>query len=110
MTKPLVKPMTKRISQNTAIPERTPCEWATHVAQLEQQGQILTAKVEWYESRRRLAAQRRFAASQERSDVQQLELFNEAETETTPALEPATETIERKKSRVNGTRNTRICR
>ena len=62
----------------TAIPERTPREWATQVAQLEQQVQILTAKVEWFESQLRLAAQRRFAASQERSDVQQLTLFNEA--------------------------------
>ncbi len=35
----------------TAIPERTPREWATQVAQLEQQVQILQAKVEWYESR-----------------------------------------------------------
>jgi hypothetical protein len=68
--------------------------------------QILQAKVEWFESPRRLAAQRRFAASQERSDVQQLQLFNEAEAEAAPALEPATETItyERKK-KVPGQRN-----
>ena len=71
--------------------------------------QILTAKVEWFESQLRLAAQRRFAASQERSDVQQLELFNEAEAEATPALEPATETItyERKK-KVPGQRDAQL--
>ena len=93
----------------TAIPERTPREWATQVAQLEQQVQILTAKVEWFESQLRLAAQRRFAASQERSDVQQLTLFNEAEAEATPALEPATETItyERKK-KVPGQRDAQL--
>lgn len=90
----------------TAIPERSPREWAAQVAHLEEQIQILTAKVEWYESPLRLAAQRRFAASTERSDVRPLPLFNEAEADTTPALAPPIETItyERKKKTV-GQRN-----
>lgn len=77
----------------TAIPERSPRDWATQVARLEQEVQMLTTKVEWYESQLRLAAQRRFGASEERSDARQLALFNEAEAEATPALAPATETI-----------------
>ena len=77
----------------TGIPDRSPKDWATHVARLEQEVQLLTAKVEWYESHLRLAAQRRFGASQERSDARQLELFNEPEVEATPALAPVTETI-----------------
>jgi hypothetical protein len=67
---------------------------------------ILQVKVEGFESLWRLEAPRRFAASPERSDVQQLQLFNEAEAEAAPALAPATETItvERKK-KVPGQRN-----
>lgn len=83
----------------TGTPERSPQDWATLVARQEQHIAMLTAKVEWYEGQLRLAAQRRFGASQERSDARQLALFNEAEATATPALAPATETItyERKK-------------
>jgi transposase len=81
------------------LPDRSPQDWATHVARLEQEVQMLTAKVAWYEGQLRRAAQRQFGASSERSDARQLALFNEAEATATPALAPATETItyERKK-------------
>ena len=70
----------------TGTAERSPQDWATLVARQEQHIAMLTAKVEWYEGQLRLAAQRRFGASQERSDARQLALFNEAEATATPAL------------------------
>ncbi len=63
---------------------------------LEQQNAELTAKVKWFEEQFRLSQQRRFGSSSERtvSDAEQLELFNEAESEAKPELEePTVETI-----------------
>lgn len=63
--------------------------------------------MEWYEAQFRLARQRQYGASRERSDTRQLELFNEAKQEAASALEaPAVETItyDRKKKTV-GQRN-----
>ena len=77
----------------TISPDWTPRQWATHVTHLEEQVQVLTKKLEWYEAHFRQAAHRKFGASSERSDVEQLALFNEAEATATPALAPATETI-----------------
>ncbi|WP_053958276.1 IS66 family transposase [Sulfobacillus thermosulfidooxidans] len=93
----------------TAIPERSSREWATQVAHLEQQIPVRTAKVEWYESQLRLAVQRRFAASAERSDVQPWQLFNEAEAEATQPIGPATETLtDERKKRMAGQRDAQL--
>ena len=68
--------------------------------QLQQKNAELTAKVKWYEEQFRLSQQRKFGASSEKSDTEQLSLFNEAEAEAQPlAAEPTLEkiTYERRK-------------
>ncbi|OMF86083.1 hypothetical protein BK147_30965 [Paenibacillus sp. FSL R7-0337] len=62
----------------------------------EQENAELTAKLQWYEEQFRLAQQKRFGTSSEKTHPDQLEmnLFNEAEVLATPASEePQTETI-----------------
>ncbi|MED4568071.1 IS66 family transposase [Brevibacillus agri] len=71
--------------------------------ELEQQNAELMAKLKWYEEQFRLAQQKRFGASSEKTHPDQLELnlFNEAEVLATPAAqEPDVETVtySRKKS------------
>jgi len=70
-----------------------PRDWAQDVARLEQQVIALTAQVEWYQAHFRLQAHRQFGATQERSDILQLQLFNEAEATAPSPLVSATETI-----------------
>ncbi|MGG1870348.1 IS66 family transposase zinc-finger binding domain-containing protein, partial [Brevibacillus agri] len=70
---------------------------------MEQQNAELMAKLKWYEEQFRLAQQKRFGASSEKTHPDQLELnlFNEAEVLATPAAqEPDVETVtySRKKS------------
>lgn len=61
---------------------------------LEQQVAELTAKVNWYEEQIRLSRQKQFGSSSEKTNPDQLELFNEAEVLTKPNLpEPTLETI-----------------
>ncbi|OMF38458.1 hypothetical protein BK133_02770 [Paenibacillus sp. FSL H8-0548] len=73
------------------------------VEQLEQQVAELTAKLHWYEEQFRLAQQKRFGASSEKTHPDQLEmnLFNEAEVlARSTSEEPDMETViySRKKS------------
>lgn len=61
---------------------------------LEQQIAELNAKVKWFEEQFRLSRQKQFGASSEKTDTEQLNLFNEAEDTANPRLEEATlETI-----------------
>ncbi|WP_209440931.1 IS66 family transposase zinc-finger binding domain-containing protein, partial [Paenibacillus maysiensis] len=55
-------------------------------AKLEQQNAELSAKLKWYEEQFRLAQQKRFGASSEKTnpDQMELDLFNEAEVLATP--------------------------
>jgi len=81
---------TAKKSTNTINELQERCE------KLEQQNAELTAKVKWFEEQFRLSQQRRFGSSSERtvSDAEQLQLFNEAESEAKPELEePTVETI-----------------
>lgn len=48
-------------------------------ALLEQTNEELTAKLNWYEEQFRLSQQKRFGASSEQTDSNQLSIFNEAE-------------------------------
>ena len=71
-------------------------------ALLEQTNEELTAKLNWYEEQFRLSQQKRFGASSEQTDSNQLSIFNEAEKESRPAKEePTIEeiTYKRKKSK-----------
>jgi transposase len=78
-----------------------------HNAQLEQQNTKqahelaeLSAKLKWYEEQFRLAQQKRFGASSEKTNPDQLELnlFNEAEVTAAPEPEKETLTYERRKT------------
>ncbi len=54
----------------------------------------LNAKLKWYEEQFRLSKQKQFGSSSEKTDLQQLNLFNEAEDTANPKLEePTIETI-----------------
>jgi hypothetical protein len=60
----------------------------------EQQILELNAKLKWYEEQFRLSRERQFGPSSEKTDPEQLNLFNEAEDIANPELEePTLETI-----------------
>jgi transposase len=74
-------------------------------ALLEKQVAELTAKLTWYEEQFRLSQQRRFKSSSEKTNPQQLELFNEAEKEAKPSLaEPTVEEITYRRRKKKGHR------
>lgn len=61
---------------------------------LEQQNAELNARLKWYEEQFRLSRQKQYGASSEKTNPEQLSLFNEAEDIANPKLEEATlETI-----------------
>ncbi|WP_188634427.1 transposase, partial [Lentibacillus kapialis] len=69
---------------------------------LEMEKEALEAKLKWYEEQFRLSQQRRFGSSSEKTDSDQLSLFNEAEDTTDSTIEePTVESItyQRKKQR-----------
>lgn len=71
-------------------------------AVLEQANQELAAKVKWYEEQFRLGQQKRFGSSSEKTDAEQLNLFNEAEQESdskAPELTIEEITYKRKKQK-----------
>jgi len=80
-------------------------------AKLEQQNAELTAKLTWYEEQFRLAQQKRFGASSEKTHPDQLELnlFNEAEVLATPASEePNIETVTYSRKKPVGSREAKL--
>ena len=80
-------------------------------AKLEQQNAELTAKLAWYEEQFRLAQQKRFGASSERTHPDQLalDLFNEAEVLTEPTSEePNIETVTYSRKKSAGSREAKL--
>lgn len=76
---------------------------------LEQQVAELAAKVKWYEEQIRLSQKKNFGASSERTNPDQLVLFNEAEVETDTAQEePTMETVTYQRKKQSGQRETLI--
>jgi transposase len=76
---------------------------------LEQQVAELAAKVKWYEEQFRLSQQKKFGASSERTHPEQLQLFNEAETEADPVQEePTMETVTYQRKKQRGQREAMI--
>src|SRR6056297_758825 len=70
------------------------------LALLEQENALLKAKVNWYEEQVRLHNQKRFGASSEKTDPNQLDFFNEAEKElSSKAKEPTEEEITYKRKK-----------
>lgn len=73
------------------------------IAVQEQQIEELSAKLKWYEEQFRLNQKRRFGASSEKTDPDQLSFFNEAEQEAEPkAPEPTVEEITYKRRKTKG--------
>jgi len=86
-------------------------DYAAKVEVLEQQIAELTAKLKWYEEQFRLAQQKRFGASSEKTHPDQLtlDLFNEAEVLATPeGQEPPTEQITYERRKTSGKRETKL--
>lgn len=72
---------------------------------LEMEKEELEAKLKWYEEQFRLSQQRRFGASSEKTDLDQLSLFNEAEATLDPKVEePTIETVTYKRKKQRGER------
>lgn len=86
-------------------------ELAEQNAKLVQQNAELAAKLKWYEEQFRLAQQKRFGASSEKTHPDQLEmnLFNEAEVLATPASEePNRETVTYSRKKSTGHREAKL--
>lgn len=76
-------------------------------ALLEQTNEELTAKLNWYEEQFRLSQHKRFGASSEQTDSNQLSIFNEAEKESRPEKEePTIEEITYKRKKSKGLNKT----
>lgn len=72
---------------------------------LEMEKEELEAKLKWYEEQFRLSQQRRFGTSSEKTNLDQLSLFNEAEdTADSTIEEPTVETISYKRKKQRGQR------
>ncbi len=68
-----------------------------------QQIEELTAKLNWYEEQFRLSQQKRFGSSSEKTNLDQLSIFNEAEKESRPEKEePTIEEITYKRRKSKG--------
>jgi len=78
-------------------------------SKLEQQVAELMAKLTWYEEQFRLGQQKKFGASSERTNSDQLHLFNEAEVAANPAVEePTVETVTYRRKKQRGQREAMI--
>lgn len=76
---------------------------------LEMEKEALEAKLKWYEEQFRLSQQRRFGSSSEKTDSDQLSLFNEAEDTANPTVEePTVETITYKRKKQKGQRDQKL--
>jgi transposase len=76
---------------------------------LEMEKEELEAKVKWYEEQFRLSQERRFGSSSEKTNSDQLSLFNEAEdTANSTVEEPTVETITYKRKKQKGQRDQKL--
>jgi transposase len=96
--------------KNTIEPTPNPIEELQQKnTKLEKQVADLTAKVTWFEEQFRLGQQKRFGASSEKTNPDQLELFNEVESEADPSIkEPTVETITYHRKKQSGQREAMI--
>jgi transposase len=93
------------------IQTHTTEDYAAKIEKLEQQNAELTAKLKWYEERFRLAQQKRFGASSEKThpDQMELNLFNEAEVlATATSAEPDVETVTYSRKKSVGSREAKL--
>jgi transposase len=81
----------------------------TELTQLLEENGTLKAKVAWFEEQHRLALQRKFGASSEKTDPNQAVLFDEAEVLAEPsAVEPTLEEITYKRRKAVGKRDEQL--
>lgn len=93
------------------MPSLTIEELEQKTAKQEQQIAELSTKLKWYEEQFRLAQQKRFGASSEKTHPDQLELnlFNETEVLATPAAqEPDVETVTYNRKKSSGSREAKL--
>jgi len=76
---------------------------------LEMEKEALEAKLKWYEEQFRLSQQRRFGSSSEKTNSDQLSLFNEAEDTADSAIEePTVQEITYKRKKQRGQREQKL--
>ncbi len=76
---------------------------------LELEKEELEAKLKWYEEQFKLSQQRRFGSSSEKTNPDQLSLFNEAEDTANPTKEERTlETVTYKRKKSKGQRDQQL--
>lgn len=91
---------------NTAL---TIAELENKCARQEQQIAELTAKLDWFQEQFRLSQQRRFGSSSEQTHPDQLQIFNEAESDVKPASpEPTMEEITYRRRKQKGHREEQL--
>lgn len=90
--------------ENTAHTTKESIEYyKAHTEKLEMEKEALESELKWYEEQFRLSQQRRFGSSSEKTDSDQLSLFNEAEDTANPTVEePTVETITYKRKKQHG--------
>lgn len=99
--------MPNYISMNNTA--KTMEELQNRCAMLEQQNAELTAKVTWFEEQYRLSQQKLFGRSSEQTNPDQMQLFNEAESDTKPSLpEPTMEEISYHRRKKQGHREAQL--
>ncbi|WP_439649413.1 IS66 family transposase [Lentibacillus daqui] len=96
--------------ENTAHTSKDTIEYyKAQNERLEMEKEALEAKLKWYEEQFRLSQQRRFESSSEKTDSEQLSLFNEAEDTANPTVEePTVETITYKRKKQKGQRDQKL--
>lgn len=96
--------------ENTAHTSKDTIEYyKAQNERLEMEKEALEAKLKWYEEQFRLSQQRRFGSSSEKTDSEQLSLFNEAEDTANPTVEePTVETITYKRKKQKGQRDQKL--
>jgi hypothetical protein len=84
-------------------------ELQNRCALLEQQNAELTAKLNWFMEQFHLNQHRQFGTSSEKTNPDQLQLFNEAEAEAQPSLkEPTIEEITYRRRKKQGHREAQL--
>lgn len=99
------------MENQSTTPNLTIEELEQKTAKLEQKNAELMAKINWYEEQFRLAQQKRFGASSEKTDPDQvtMDLFNEAEALSTPTSEePDVESITYSRKKSVGSREAKL--
>lgn len=98
-----------RCMENTTKAPKTTEYYKEQAEKLQLEKEELEIKVKWYEEQFRLAQQKKFGSSSEKTNPDQLSLFNEAEDTADQAVEePTVETITYKRKKQRGEREQKL--